>query len=96
MNKPQTRDEWQARAKSLQIRTQAFINGQYVDAASGKTFDCISPADGRVIAQVAECEEEDGEMASKLLSPIKARPVKKQTPTQRGRNRRSQKRRWCL
>lgn len=59
MNKPQTRDEWQSRADTMQIRTQAFINGKYVDAASGKTFDCISPADGRVIARVAECEEVD-------------------------------------
>ena len=59
MNKPTSRDEWQSRVNAMQIRTQAFINGKYVDAASGKTFDCISPADGRVIAQVAECEAED-------------------------------------
>ena len=59
MNKPTSREEWQSRANAMQIRTQAFINGKYVDAASGKTFDCISPADGRVIAQVAECEAED-------------------------------------
>ena len=31
-----------------EIRSQAFINGRYVDAASGKTFDCVSPIDGRV------------------------------------------------
>ena len=59
MSKPQTRAEWQARAEALQIRSQAFIDGRYVDAASGKTFDCISPIDGRVICAVAECETED-------------------------------------
>jgi gamma-glutamyl-gamma-aminobutyraldehyde dehydrogenase len=59
MGKPQTREEWQARAQALHIRNQAFIDGRYVDAASGKTFDCISPIDGRVICAVAECEEED-------------------------------------
>jgi gamma-glutamyl-gamma-aminobutyraldehyde dehydrogenase len=59
MSKPQTREEWQARAASLHIRHQAFIDGKYVDAASGKTFDCISPADGRVVVKVAECEAED-------------------------------------
>ena len=59
MSKPQTREQWQARADALHIRHQAFIDGRYVDAASGKTFDCISPADGRAIIAVAECEAED-------------------------------------
>jgi len=59
MGKPQSREDWQARAAALQIRNQAFIDGRYVDAASGKTFDCISPIDGRVIVAVAECAGED-------------------------------------
>ena len=58
-----TRDQWQARADALQLRRQAFIDGRYVDAASGKTFDCISPIDGRVLCQVAECEAEDVDRA---------------------------------
>ena len=58
-----TRASWQTLADSLQIRTQAFIDGRYVDAASGKTFDCISPIDGRVLAKVAESEGEDIERA---------------------------------
>jgi gamma-glutamyl-gamma-aminobutyraldehyde dehydrogenase len=63
MSKPQTREQWQARAAALHIRHQAFIDGKYVDSASGKTFDCISPADGRVIVAVAECEAEDVDRA---------------------------------
>ena len=63
MSKPQTRAQWEARAAALQIRNQAFIDGKYVDAASGKTFDCISPIDGRVICAVAECESEDVDRA---------------------------------
>ena len=63
MSKPQTRAQWQARADALQIRNQAFMDGKYVDAVSGKTFDCISPIDGRVICAVAECESEDVERA---------------------------------
>ena len=59
MNAPRTRENWQALADSLSLRTQAFIDGRYVDAASGKTFDCISPIDGRVLGKVAECTEED-------------------------------------
>ncbi len=59
MNAPRTHDDWQAMADALQIRHQAFIDGRYVNAASGKRFDCISPIDGRVLAQVAEGGAED-------------------------------------
>lgn len=58
-----TRAEWQAKAESLTIRTQAFIDGKYVDAVSGKTFACISPIDGVCRAEVAECESADVELA---------------------------------
>jgi len=63
MSKPHTREQWQARAAALHIRHQAFIDGRYVDAASGKTFDCISPIDGRVIVPVSECGSEDVDRA---------------------------------
>ena len=59
MNQTLTRDDWQAMADALTIRHQAFIDGKYVDAASGRTFDALSPIDGRVLAKVAECEAED-------------------------------------
>ncbi len=48
---------------TLTIRAQAFIDGSYVDAASGETFDCISPGTGRVIAEVAACDTEDVDRA---------------------------------
>lgn len=38
---------------------QLFIGGKWVDAASGETFDCLNPATGAVIAQVAKGAEED-------------------------------------
>ena len=47
----------------ISIRSQAFIDGAYVDAASGETFDCISPGSGRVIAAVAACDAEDVDRA---------------------------------
>jgi acyl-CoA reductase-like NAD-dependent aldehyde dehydrogenase len=47
----------------LTIRTQAFVDGRYVDAASGETFDCINPATGRTIASVASCDAEDVDRA---------------------------------
>ena len=40
--------------KSL-IKTDAYINGQFVKSTSGKTFEVTNPVDGSVIAQVADC-----------------------------------------
>ena len=65
MKQSLSRAEWESKAKALTIRNQAFINGQYVPAASGKTFSCLSPIDGLLITQVAECEQEDIERAVK-------------------------------
>lgn len=45
--------------ESLEIRSQAFINGKYVNSCSGKTYRKISPIDGSAIAQIAECDEND-------------------------------------
>ncbi|GAU19656.1 hypothetical protein TSUD_185720 [Trifolium subterraneum] len=39
--------------------TQHLINGQFVDAASGKTFPTYDPRTGEVIARVAEGDAED-------------------------------------
>ncbi|QJE73081.1 aldehyde dehydrogenase [Aerophototrophica crusticola] len=50
---------WHDRAARMQFRTQAFIDGKFVPSASGKTFDKVSPRDGKVIAHVAECDRED-------------------------------------
>ena len=44
---------------SLDFRTQAFIGGNYVDSTSGKTFESISPVDGKIITNIAECDVED-------------------------------------
>jgi 4-guanidinobutyraldehyde dehydrogenase / NAD-dependent aldehyde dehydrogenase len=63
MSQPKTFESWQQRAATLSLRTQAFIDGRYVDAASGKTFDKYSPIDGRLLGRIAECEAEDVERA---------------------------------
>jgi len=36
-----------------------FINGEYVDAVSGETFDTIDPATNQKLASVAKAGEED-------------------------------------
>ena len=42
-----------------------FINGKWVEAASGKTFPVYNPATGEVMAQVAEGDREDIDRAVK-------------------------------
>lgn len=58
-----THPDWRVKASGLLIRKRAFINGQYVDAVTGKTFDCINPADGSLLASVSECGAEDANLA---------------------------------
>ena len=48
---------------SLSIRSQAFIDGAYVDAVTGETFDCVNPATGRTVATVAACDGDDVDRA---------------------------------
>jgi len=55
---PQT-TSWHERARTLSFRTQAFIDGRYLDAASGATFDTINPATGKLLARVAAGDEQD-------------------------------------
>jgi 4-guanidinobutyraldehyde dehydrogenase / NAD-dependent aldehyde dehydrogenase len=38
---------------------RALIDGKRVSSLSGKAFDCLSPVDGRKLAEVARCEEAD-------------------------------------
>jgi len=60
------RAAWQAIADSLVPRTQAFINGAFVDARDGRTSITIDPATGKVLANVAECG--DAEVDSAVLA----------------------------
>jgi 4-guanidinobutyraldehyde dehydrogenase/NAD-dependent aldehyde dehydrogenase len=59
----QTPVNWHERARSLAIEGRAFIDGRYVDAVSGETFDCVSPVDGRSIARVASTASADVDRA---------------------------------
>ena len=59
MNAVPNSTSWHERARTLKFRTQAFIDGRYVDAASGATFDSINPGTGKLLARVAAGDEED-------------------------------------
>lgn len=58
-----TKQDWTDHAKKLDFRHRAFINGKQVEAASGKTFDCINPANGGVLTAVAACDTVDVDRA---------------------------------
>lgn len=65
MNLALTKADVTAIRDRIAIRGQAFIDGRFTDAASGETFDDISPRDGKVIAHVAACDREDIDRAVK-------------------------------
>lgn len=58
-----TKEEWTKRAGQKVKRTQLWIDGKFVDAASGKTFESINPRDGGLIANVAEGDAVDVDKA---------------------------------
>ena len=58
-----TTDDWLGRAAALSPRTEAFIDGRFVPAASGETFDDVAGRDGSVIARVAAGGAEDVDRA---------------------------------
>jgi len=65
---------------------QMFINGKWVDAASGKTFPTYNPATGEVLANVAEGDKEDINRAvAAARAAFDTGPWSKITPSQRGK-----------
>ena len=58
-----TRSDWEQRFQSLTLEGRAFIDGQYRPALSGETFECMSPVDGRFLANVASTDEADANAA---------------------------------
>src|SRR5438105_12648537 len=57
--------DWRAEAGRLSFRDKIFSAGRFVPAASGETFDNISPLDGRVLAKIAAGDAEDIDRAVK-------------------------------
>ena len=58
-----TTEDNKAIAAGLTFPTQAFIDGHFRPAISGKTFDTINPATRQVLAQVAACGPDDVNLA---------------------------------
>ena len=57
------RAAWAAAAQALAIEGRALIDGRLEGARGGRSFDDVSPIDGRVIARVARCGAEDIDVA---------------------------------
>ncbi len=58
-----TREEYRALAADLDLPQNAWIDGGYRPAISGKTFDTVNPATGAVLGTVAACGTEDVALA---------------------------------
>jgi gamma-glutamyl-gamma-aminobutyraldehyde dehydrogenase len=54
---------WERIAAATQVEGRAFIDGRQLAARDGRTFDDISPVDGRVIGQVARGDAADVDAA---------------------------------
>ena len=55
--------DWTERATQLRIDGRSVIDGQRRAAASGETFACLSPINGRVLGEVARCGQADVDAA---------------------------------
>ncbi|QXH50236.1 aldehyde dehydrogenase [Pseudomonas fakonensis] len=58
-----SKEQYAAIAAELQLRTKAFIDGEFRDAISGKTFVTTNPATGEKLAEVAACDVNDVNVA---------------------------------
>ena len=67
-------------------RQKMLINGQWVEAASGKTFPTYNPATGEVLAQVAEGDREDIDRAVRAArAAFETGPWSRMSPAARGK-----------
>ncbi len=69
----------------LEKPRKMLINGNWVDAVSGKTFPTYDPSTGEVLAQVAEGDREDINLAVKAARKAFAGRWRKMSPSERGR-----------
>ncbi|WP_407277594.1 aldehyde dehydrogenase [Aromatoleum evansii] len=58
-----TREEYENIARNLALPNEAFIDGAFRPAISGKTFRTTNPATGAVLTEIAACAAEDVDLA---------------------------------
>jgi phenylacetaldehyde dehydrogenase len=74
-----------ATRRFLSTSRQLLINGEWVDAADGETFDSIDPGTGEILASVAHGKAEDVDRAVRAARAALSGPWSKMTPSERGR-----------
>lgn len=72
-------------AAFLSRPTKLLIGGQWVEAASGKTFETLNPATAEVLAHVAEGDQEDVNRAVQAARKAFEGPWSQITPAERSR-----------
>ena len=63
MTHPFTHQDWLRKAETLAIEGRLFIDGRYVPALDGGSFDCTNPANGNWLARIAQGEAKDIDVA---------------------------------
>ncbi len=66
-------------------KNKLFIDGEWVDALSGKTFPTINPSTGEVITEVAEADAADVDLAVKAARKALEGPWGEMPPADRGK-----------
>ena len=70
--------------KKLNFQTKAIIAGRSMDAVSGKTFETLNPANGKILAKIARCEKADADIAVEAArSAFENGPWPKMSPAER-------------
>ncbi|KPM80473.1 MULTISPECIES: aldehyde dehydrogenase [Cobetia] len=65
MSETLSRDAIAEQIERLEYRHLAFIDGRFVAAQSGETFETLNPATGELLTHVAACNGEDVDLAVK-------------------------------
>jgi len=74
-------------SKTIDFSTQLVIGGRPVPGVEGKTFDTINPANGKVLASIAEANSDDVNNAvSAARKAFEQGPWSKMAPADRKKN----------
>jgi gamma-glutamyl-gamma-aminobutyraldehyde dehydrogenase len=58
-----TFEQWKQKADALSLDGRAFIGGRRCAAVSNETFQTLNPSNGKVLADIARCDEKDINLA---------------------------------
>ncbi len=54
---------WLDKLQQISLRTNAFIDGEFVEASDGRTYETVNPATGEQLALMASCNDQDVDRA---------------------------------